>query len=245
MLRSVKSLRGYTIAAKDDTIGKVDDLFFEETSWVTRYLVVDTGSWLTGRRVLISPVSLEQPVTKEKIIPANLTRAEVENSPDIEADKPISRQAEIELHQFYNWAPYWIGIGFSPPVTAPTEEDKKKAVAAAKERVDSVLRSTRKVTGYRIHATDGEIGHAEDFILADQDWVLRYLVVDTKNWLPGRKVLISPNWIEKISWSDSEVYVDLLREQIESSPRFNPSTPINQEYEIRLYDYYGRPKYWI
>ncbi len=244
MLRSVKSLRGYTIAAKDETIGKVDDLFFEESSWVTRYLVADTGSWLAGRRVLISPASLEQPVTDEKIIPVNLTREQVENSPGIDADKPISRQAEIELHQYYDWTPYWIGTGFSPPVTAPTEEDKKQAATAAREKAKTALRSTREVTGYRIHATDGEIGHAEDFILADQDWVLRYLVVDTKNWLPGRKVLISPSWIKKVSWSDSEVYVDLLREQIKDSPRYDPSNPINQEYETRLYDFYGRPKYW-
>ena len=244
MLRSIKSLKGYKIGAKDGPLGKVDDFLFHDSSWIIRYLVVDTGSWFPGRKVLLSPVSLEQPVAQVKMLPVDLTREQVKNSPDIEMDKPISRQAEIELHKYYDWTPYWVRGGFAAPVIEPSSEEKKKAVIAAKEKVDSSLRSAQEVIGYRIHANDGDIGHVEDFILEDESWIIRYLVVNTKNWLPGSNVLISPEWIEKISWSDSKVWIDLFRGQIKDSPRYDPSAPINQEYETRLYDFYGRPKYW-
>jgi hypothetical protein len=244
MLRSVKSLSGYKIGASDGTIGKVDGFLFHDFSWIIRYLVVDTGGWLPGRKVLISPVALVQPTADVKILPVNLTREQVKNSPDIDTDKPVSRQAEIELHKHYDWTPYWTGGGFAAPVIEPSSEEKKQAAVAAKEKVDLLLRSTQEVIGYHIHATDGDIGHAEDFILDDEGWTIRYLVVDTRNWLPGRSVLISPQWIEKISWSDSKVRIDLLKDQIKDSPRYDPSSPINQEYETRLYDFYGRPKYW-
>ncbi len=244
MLRSAKSLSGYKIGTSDGPLGKVDGFLFHDDSWIIRYLVVDTGNWLPGRKVLISPVSLERPVTKAKMLPVNLTQEQVKNSPDIDMDKPISRQAEIELHKHYDWTPYWIGGGFAAPVIEPSSEEKKQAAVAAKEKVDILLRSTQEVIGYHIHATDGDIGHVEDFILEDESWTIRYLVVDTRNWLPGRSVLISPQWIEKISWSDSKVWIDLLKDQIKDSPRYDPAAPINREYETRLYDCYGRPKYW-
>lgn len=244
MLRSLKSLIGYNIGATDDALGKVDNFLFHDSSWIIRYLVVDTGNWLSGRKVLISPVSIEQPVTKVRLLPVNLTREQVKNSPDIDMDKPISRQAEIELYKHYDWTPYWTGGGFAAPVIEPSSEEKEQAAVAAKDKVDPSLRDTQEVIGYHIHATDGDIGHVEDFILDDESWIIRYFVVDTRDWLPGRSVLVSPQWIEKISWSDSKVWIDQLKDQIKNSPRYDASAPINQEYETRLYDFYGRPKYW-
>lgn len=248
MLRSVKSLKGYKIGATDGAIGKVDGALFQDVSWIVRYIVVDTGGWLSGRKVLITPDSLEPPevgAAEAKLLPSNLTMEQVRNSPDIDTDKPISRQAEIELYKYYDWTPYWIGGGFAPPAIPPSSEEKKQAAVAATEKVESVLRSTQEVLGYRIHATDGDMGHAEDFIFDDEIWTIRYLVVDTRNWLPGRSVLISTEWIEKISWADSKVRIDLPKSQIKDSPRYDPSSPVNQEYETRLYDFYGRPKYWV
>jgi hypothetical protein len=244
MLRSVNSLEGYKIGATDGPLGKVDGFLFHDSSWIIQYLVVDTGKWLPGRKVLISPVSLVQPTADIKMLPVNLTREQVKSSPDIALDRPLSRQAEIELHKHYDWTPYWTGGGFAAPAVEPSSEEKEKAAIAAKVKVDPSLRSAQEVIGYHIHATDGDIGHAEDFILDDESWTIRYLVVDTRNWLPGRSVLISPQWIEKISWSDSKVWINLLKDQIKDSPRYDPSAPINQEYETRLYDFYGRPKYW-
>jgi hypothetical protein len=127
----------------------------------------------------------------------------------------------------------------------PTKEPVRgREPSADKEKSDPELRSTKEVIGYRIKASDGEIGHVEDFIIDDQDWIIRYMVVDTRNWLPGRKVLVSPQWIEKVSWADSEVRIDLSRKAVEQSPKYDPSTPVNREYEVRMYDYYGRPVYW-
>jgi uncharacterized protein YrrD len=246
MLHSVKSLIGYKIGATDEAIGKVEDFLFHDSSWIIRYLVVDIGNWLAEREVLMSPVSIEQPVTEVKMLAVSLTKEQVKNSPDINMDKPISRQAEQELYKYYDWTPYWTGgAGLAPPVVEPSSEAKKQAAVAAKEKVDPFLRSTKEVIDYNIHATDGDIGHVEDFILEDESWIIRYLVVDTRNWLPGRSVLISPQWIEKISWSDSKVWIDLLKEQIKNSPKYDPPSPINQGYETRLYDFYGRSKYWV
>jgi hypothetical protein len=227
MLLSVKSLVGHKIGATDGTIGKLEGFLFYDSSWFIRYLVVDTGSWLPGRKVLISPVSLAQPGTDGKTLPVNLTREQVRSSPDIDTDKPISRQAEVELHKHYDWPPYWTGSGFAAPVMGPSREEREQAAMAAEERVGPLLRSTQEVIGYHIHATDGDIGHAGDFILDDESWAIRHLVVDTGNWLHGRSVLICPQRIEKINWSDSKIWIGLLKDQIKDSPRYDPSVPVN------------------
>jgi len=227
MLRSVTSLAGHKIGATDGTIGKVEGFLFYDSSWIIRYLVVDTGSWLPGRKVLLSPVSLTQPITDAKILPVNLTREQIKTSPDIDTDKPVSRRAEIELHKHFDWPPYWTGSGFAGPVMGPSSKEKEQAGVAAEERVGPLLRSSKEVIGYRIHATDGDIGHAEDFIFDDESWAVRYLVVDTRNWLPGKSVLIAPQRIAKISWSDSKIWIDLPKGQIKDSPRYDPSVPVN------------------
>src|SRR5436305_1256813 len=78
---------------------------------------------------------------------------------------------------------------------------------------DPHLRSTREVTGYRISAADGDLGHVDDLLMDDESWAIRYLVVDTRNWWPGKKVLLPPPWIQRVSWIDQEVEVNLTRAQ--------------------------------
>jgi len=246
MLRSIKKLFGYMIQAVDGDIGKVYDFYFDDETWDIRYLVVDTGKWLPGRKVLIIPSALGEPDWRSNILPVQLTKDQIMRAPDIDLDKPVSRQHELELHEHYRWAPYWIpygapGAGVIPPAPPEKEEEKE---TKAKEEGDSHLRSAREVIGYHIQALDGEIGHVEDFIVEDILEIIRYMIVDTRNWLPGKKVLIAPLWIDKVSWKDAKVSIDLLREAIKDSPEFNPSEPINRRYEERLYDFYGRPKYW-
>lgn len=246
MLRSIKELFGYNIQAKDGEIGKVHDFYFDDETWAIRYLVVDTGKWLPGRKVIIIPSVLGEPDWRAHVFPVQLAKDQIMKAPDIDLAKPVSRQHEFELHKHYRWAPYWIPYG-APGVSAvppppPAEEEKDKE--SAEEEGDSHLRSAREVIGYHIQALDGEIGHVEDFIVEDIVEVIRYMIVDTKNWLPGKKVLVSPLWIEKVSWKDAKVFIDLLREAIKDSPEFDPSEPINRMYEERLYDFYGRPKYW-
>jgi sporulation protein YlmC with PRC-barrel domain len=233
MLRSVRSLYGYKIMAKDGAIGKVHEFFFEDETWLVRYLVVGTGRWLPSRQVLISPVAFGKADWESKAFHVILTREQVESSPGIEKDQPVSRRHLIELFRYYGWPPYWpVGAGFnmSPPATAEEEDEGEEAA-------NPHLRSTRAVAGYNITASDGDIGHVDDFIVDDEEWALRYVVVDTRNWLPGRRVLVAPRWIEYIDWSMKRVAMALTKELIKNSPEYDPAQPVNREYEVRLYDY--------
>ncbi len=245
MLRSLRGLGDFTIGATDDEIGKVNSFLFDEQTWHIRYLVADTGRWLPGRKVLIAVSALGEPNWEGRVFPVNLTKDQVRNAPDIDTDKPVSRQREIELYEHFSWAPYWgMGMGVptgGEPMPIPIDAEVAKKAAAGNPH----LRSSHELKGYHIHATDGEIGHVEDFIATDEDWVIRYLVVNTKNWLPGQRVLVSPQWVEKVSWDDEEVDVDVTREKVKNCPEYNPAAPVNREYEIQMYDYYGRPKYWL
>jgi hypothetical protein len=249
MLQSVKHLTGYLVKATDGDIGTVNQFFFSSETWIIRYIVIDIGKWLSGRKVLVAPgMVVYPPDWNKRAISINLTKQQIEESPQIDDRKPVSRQKEIELHKYFNWVPYWLpgpGEYINPPISAIEYFANKKEVAEQdNEKEDPQLRSTKEVLGYRIHARDGEIGHAEDFIMDDRDWIIRYLVVDTRNWLPGKKVLVSPEWIENVSWADSEVQVDLSQEAVKESPPYDPAAPVNREYEVRVYDYYGRPVYW-
>lgn len=254
MLRSLKELKGYSIRATDGEIGSIADFYFDDGVWLVRYVVVDTGKWLPGRQVLLSPVSAGTPDWEEKSIPVHLTRNQVEDSPDIETDQPISRQIERQLSSHYGWPVYWgdpflsqglaaspLGAaGVGPSVEAPPEETTEQATVTG----DPHLRSLSEVLGYQLEATDGEIGKADDFIVDDADWQVRYLVADTGSWLSSRKVVFAVQWVLAIEWKDARIHVDLTRDAIRSSPPFAPSAPVNREYEVRLYDYYGRPSYW-
>jgi uncharacterized protein YrrD len=247
MLRSIKELLGYKIQALDGDIGKVHDFYFDDETWIIRYMVADTGSWLSGKKVLIIPSLLGQANWETQTFPVSLNRDQIEKCPDIELDKPVSRQHETRLYEYYKQAPYWLyltpqKVGSVPPVPSKLAVSREKKEKPKKH--DSHLRSTKEVKGYQIEAKDGEIGHVEDFIIEDVVNVIRYMIIDTKDWLPGKKVLISPEWIERISWGAEKVYIELTREMIKNSPEFDPSKPVNRKIEERLYDYYGRPKYW-
>lgn len=248
MLRSVKSLGSQELKARDGEIGHCKDFLFDDQFWTVRYMVANTGSWLTGRKVLISPMSIAGSDWKNKFFEINLTKDEIEHAPPLDEDAPVSRQYEIRWTKHYSTTAYWVGPyawGSSEyPIGLPPQGVKDDIVINPDVDQDKNLRSASEIIGYKISASDDEIGHVEDFILDDENWTIRYIVVDTRNWLPGRKVLVSHLWIEFISWPARKVMVNLTREQIENSPEYDPSAPVNREYEEQLYDYYGRPKYW-
>jgi hypothetical protein len=247
MLRSVKEIHNYVLQAKDGEIGRCKDFLFDDRFWAIRYMVADTGKWLPGRKVLVSPISLGEPDWDSGLFPVRLTKKQIEEAPDLEEDAPVSRQYEISLNKFYGWPFYWGGVRAWGPVSYPGslfDQEMAENISAEVESGDEHLRSIDEVTGYRIRATDDDIGHVEDFILEDDVWTIRYMIVDTRNWLPGRKVLVSPGWINSISWAESRVRVGVTVEAIKNGPEYDPSQPINREYEVRLYDFYGRPKYW-
>lgn len=245
MLRSSKEIIGYKLLAVDEKIGSVHDLIFDDRTWTIRYVVADTGSWLSGRQVLLSPASFGEPDYSDRGIPVSLTKQQIENSPGIDSDKTVSRKYETDLQRHYGWPAYWVSpppgdMPYIPP-PVPDEADDAEAVDYDNEYH---LRGVKEVSGYTIVATDGDIGHVEEFIVQDDVWVIRYMVIDTHNWLPGRKVLVSPLWITSIRWDERAVHVDLTQEAIKNGPEYDPSQPVNRDYEVRLYDFYGRPRYW-
>lgn len=248
MLRSLDELKGYGLEATDGEIGRCKDFLFEDDTWTVRYMVADTGKWLPGRKVLVSPISIGLPDWNFRRIPVQLSTEQIESSPPLEAHAPVSRQFEMEWFRHYDWTPYWVpGSGRWGSADAPQGlfETRFQGVTDKDIRPDEYhLRSSGEVEGYHIRATDGEIGHVEDYILELEPWVIRYVIVDTRNWLPGRKVLISPDWINFVDWSQRSVGVDMTREAVKNSPEYDPAQPVNRAYEVRLYDFYGRPYYW-
>lgn len=237
MLRSASRMRGYKIAAVDGIIGKVADWYFEDRSWAVRYLVADMGGWLPGRRVLLSPSALGDADEDAGSIPVGLSSEQVRKSPASYTDEPVSRQHEIALQQHFGWPAYWTaGLGMAAPVEpAPISG---AGAGTARASGDPGLRSLKEVTGYTIHATDGEIGRAEDFIVDDEEWLLRYVLVDTGSWLPGEHVIVATSWVGGVSWAERTVFLNLTQEAIRNSPPFDASQPVNREYEAKLYEYY-------
>jgi hypothetical protein len=257
MLRGVKEFEGYAIRATDGDIGHVHDVFFDADQWTLRYFVVDTGPWLLGRRVLIAPVALKTPDWNARVLPVELTKEQVKDSPDVDTDMPVSRQQQIAYHDYYRWPYYWGGGGFLgtgagvgvAPEAFLWGKDGPDIRETGREELasegDPDLHSARAVMGYRIAASDGDFGHVDDFLIEDGSWVIRYLVIDTGGLLKaGKKALVAPPWIEYVSWRDSKVSVDLPRAKIETAPDFDPAHPPTRDYEQELHRHYGLPDYW-
>ena len=235
MLSKAKTLTGYTLRGLDDLFGKVKDIYFDDRAWTIRYLVADTDKWAVGRQVLIPPNALIAVNRDDEYISIDLTRKQIEDSPPLRTDKPVSRQFERAYYGFFGWPIYW---GFEE------ERAKDEEAARRRNRGDPDLRSANAVRGYHIHASDGPVGHVDDFIIDDEAWVIRYLIVDTRDWLPGKKVLISPRWIERISWKQKQVFVALSRDAIQRAPEYGDEPHVARDYEAALHDHYNSTGYW-
>ncbi len=231
MLRSADHLREFHLHARDGNIGYIDDLLFHDDQWKVRYVVVDTSQWLPGRKVLLIPEVLGSPNDKDKLVSTEFTREQVGGSPDIDTDQPVSRQMEIDLFEYYGWSAYWGGGhgGFTTPVMADVDPEKQE-LSGATPPGDPHLRSVRAVERYSIEAEDGPIGHVEDFVVDDVDWTVRYLVADTRKWLPGRHVIIAIESIERIHWKGRLVAVRLSKEQVKNSPAYHPGEPMDPQH---------------
>jgi len=237
--RRFSDLKKFHLQALDGEIGKPDEFYFDDQSWTVRYFVVQTGNWLFGREVLIAPGMLSGVDDRKKTVGVELTREQVENSPEVETVKPVSRYYEEQYHLYYGWQPYWASDLLSTPEVRPAfypiPDDEKKT----QKPPDIHLRSSRAVTGYTILAVDGEIGTMKDFILGDEEWGIRYLEVDVGSWLRGRKVVVSPAWIKDVDWLRNEVSVKLSRESIQSAPEYDPAAFITKEYELEVFKHYS------
>ena len=234
MLHGAKEIMGLSIAATDGEFGTVKDLYFDDARWTVRYLVVDTGGWITGRDVLIPVNALGSADWPVGIVHVNLAREQIRNSPGIDADKPVSRQHEAGLYQHYRYPYYWTGPQLwgdavypvpVDPSNVPERPHRSDAVDMTAANSDPHLRSCKEVIGYRIQATDDTVGHVEDFLIDEMNWSIQLIAVDTRNWWPGKEVLVSPERIERVSWSEKKVAVDISRGAVESSPEYDPANP--------------------
>jgi hypothetical protein len=237
MLRTIKDLERLKIEAEDGNIGFVYDFYFDDVSWTTRYLVIDTGKWLVGRRVLVAPDSIKEPDFDKGLLSVNLKKEQIKNSPSISEDEPVSRQQEKVLMEYYGWPVYWTVDPALQAMVAMKEDQMKKGDENAG---DPHLRSVREVRNYDVEVIDGDIGIIDSLVIDIRNWKIKYLIVDTRrwlHWLPGGKfVLISPEWINIIDYKQSKVYLDVDKEAVENIPDYEPDMEISQKFENMLYD---------
>ncbi len=263
MLRNLNDLEGCAIRATDGDIGAVTDFYIDDEAWVIRYLVVETGSWFSSRKVLISPISIGHPDWPREELSVSITREQVKNSPDIDTEKPVSRQHEIDYLSYYAYPLYWGGPGLwgqgavpslmmpefvSTPSVVQPRFDSVAADAASATRHnddDPHLRSCNTMTSYHIHATDGEIGHVQGFLVDEQTWAIRYIIVNTSNWWLGHQVLIAPEWIHDVSWIDGVVSLKVTRQKVKDAPAYDPAVPVDRTHEVSIYKHYGNMAYWV
>jgi hypothetical protein len=259
--RVLADLTGSTLAGIDDEVGGVEDVYFDDDSWTVRYLVVGTGTWLSGRQVLVSPAAIEAFEPEARRLTTRLRRSDIEAGPDVSSELPVSRQHELMLALHYRYPSYWAGplrwgawadpygsLGVPPgpglPPSGRSSAVEEEIAARAWESGDPHLRSAREVKGYAIQATDGALGEVEDLLGEDRAWALRYLVVDTRPWWPSTPVLLPVDWVRALEWGDQKVYVDVTREAVRSAPPYDPSRPVHREWEQGLHRHYGRRGYW-
>lgn len=256
MLRNAEALYELELHARDGVIGRVKDFFFDDHCWIIRYVVVETGSWLNSRKVLIAMSVVKNADWERGLLNVDLTHEQVRDSPNIDTNSPVVREQERGLHEYYGWPAYWAGAdatggmvpgvgvsGMIPGMGTSLGLSVSPGLDLGGTRTapegDPNMRSGRAVCGYHIEAIDGSIGHVENYLFNDHAWTLDHVVIDTKNWLPGKKVIISTEWIREVVWSDSRVHVGLGRETIRNAPEFDGNTPVSDDYANNLRRHYG------
>ncbi len=247
------ALNGYAVVASDGGIGTISDLLFDDGTWKIRWLVVDTGAWLGGRRVLLHPSAVGAIDSDRQRVAVQLTKTQIKDSPSICDHQPVSQQTQANLYNYYNRDPMWGGGYFgagalaAPLVQTPHLADDEQRNADLQtipaDDGDPRLRSITDVTNYHLMATDGAIGHLENFLIDDAGWEIRYLVIDTRNWWIGKHLLLSPYAVNSIDWGERLIWLAIAREQVRASPPCGPFDSIDHAYEKRLHTHYNWPGY--
>jgi len=282
MLIKSKTIRNYKLRGIDGEVGSVKEFYFDDKYWTVRYLVANTGGWLNSRQVLISPYFLRNVDYDSELINVDLTKIQIENSPSLDQDMPVSRQYEESYHSYFGAPLYWAGPnmwganpyilrdrdkwpsgrGNTGTLSSESADDTSSVTAGTAGNTgltnsgntvttsggntwDSNLRSSKDVSGHKIHASDEDkIGSVDDFIIDDETWTIRYIIINTGNLFTGRKVLISPEWIDHISWDDSRVYINLTKDDIKQSPEYTDESELTRDYESSLFGFYKKTPYW-
>lgn len=243
MLERLDNFRGLTLHAEDGELGRVADFMFDDERWTLRYLVVRTSAWL-GRNVLISPISTGQPNWGNNTLGVRLTRDQIRRSPEVPFDQTLAHEAEEDYTAYYGYADYWGGpstwgwAGFPGPLSGPPPAEH--ASTAATDRVKrGLVRSVRAFQGSHVHARDGEIGHVDDAFVEQESWRIKYLLVDTSNWIGGRHVIVPTDYITDMDWDRDHVDIDLTRDQITHAPPYDAARPIDRVVEQTFERYYS------
>jgi len=246
LLQTTRELAGCTLLCADGEIGGIEEFLFDDSTWVVRYLVVTTGAGLSDRRALVSPIAVGAVDTTNKTICIELTSMQIENSPPIDTHGRVSRQDEAEYYNYLQWPPYW-EAGPSPGLARPPTPSAAPGArmhAGATRAPQMRLRRTTALTGYSVATRDGDIGVVDNVVVDIRYWAIRYLDVDTGERWSGRHVLVHPGWLERVSWIDRAMSVDLVRDAIKAAPAFDPSRAVSRDYEARLFRHYRRLPYW-
>ncbi len=266
MLFAVTGLLGCPVEGRDGRVGKVKDFLFDDRNWKIRWMAVDTGDWLPGRRILIhpsaiAPLDLSMPPDRRlpmmsgaemPVVSIGLTKQQIEASPEAREDEPLSQQMQDRVYDHYGWDRYWGDTYFGPdaidPLSKPIRADAATRPAAAMGTplggdADPHLRSVAEVNGYHVHATDGDIGHVENFLADDANWDIRYLVIATRNWLPGKHVQLAPYAVREIDWAERRIDVNVTREQVKSSPDWDPIALADEIAQQQYHRHFGWPGY--
>ncbi len=246
MMINISELLGYVLHLKDGELGQCEDFLVDDRGWDIRYMVADTRKWLTGRRVLIAPSMLMEPEWSGRRLPVNLTKEQIRGSPPLHENDPVTDEYEIMWFDYYGLTEYWVEedkIGMAEnPTALPVA--RKEGTGGKNANEKRHLLSVKEIAGWHTMASDGEIGHLADFLVEMKSWKVRYAILDTRNWLPGRQVCVSVYCVEWVDWARKEIGVRLTREAVKESPEYNPFVPMTEEYQVVLHDYYGWPKYW-
>jgi len=248
MLKPISSFLGSSVYAKNTLIGKVEDFYFDDQSWAIRYMIVNTGGWLAGKQVLVSPLGIQSGDSDHRRIELNMSPEQVQHSPSINSEMPVSKQQEAEYYDYFHWPYYWHGAGIWG--IAPSIEDALDRPFPIELRSKEIeqphnhLRDLKEILKYHIRATDRQFGHVNDFMFDDRDWVIRYFVIKSSSWFSTNRTLISTKWIEGIRWEDRVFQVGLHSKKMKGAPQFRPDLPIDRSYENKLHEYYNQPIYW-
>ncbi len=241
MLRTLSSLYRYTLWTREGELGDIADIYFEDDTWVIRYLVVDLNRWLTGRKVLIPPSIADRPKDEAGQIPVAMTRESVRTSPDFSSEEPVSRQLEDQLHSFFGWQPYWSGETEGgvvsprmPEGDEMTGDRQADSVPGDAPRGDPHLRSARDISGYKVQAVRQPVGTLTDLLIDDESWMVRYLVIDVGRPDTTRQVVVAADTVETVDWRQFAVYLELERESVERAPAFETAPVLPEDLERQL-----------
>lgn len=227
MIKRVRELLRCAIVATNGECGRVHDVYFDDRRWIVRYLAVDAGHWSAGPHVLVPLAAVARIRWPGRRVEVALTREQIRSGPPLDAHRPVERQHEIAPYEY---------LGFPIHLTADGP-----AAGASRPADDEHLHSARALIGHAVQALDGEVGYVEDFLMDDASGAVRYLVVDSRRWWTGKRVMLATERVQWVSWMESSVHVDLPRDPIRRAPDYDPARPVDPEYEARLAEYYDHP----